>query len=300
MNSQDPVPRIIDYEGSDYQREFWDRGEREYEDQVEQIALRRLLPETGKVLLETGAGAGRNSPRYTGFDRVVLLDYSLSQLRLAQEYLAGSDRYRFVAADIYRLPFKQGVFDGATMIRTLHHMVDAPRALGQIRQVLVPGGIFILEYANKKNLKAILRYTLGMQKWSPYSLSPVEFTDLNFDFHPRAIANWLRMSSFVIERQITVSHYRIGLLKRLIPTSILVSMDSLAQLTGDYFQLTPSVFVRARADGSTPINTAPSIFRCPSCGHQSLEEGADAIHCPSCSTRWGIIDGIYDFRQPLD
>ena len=300
MNSTYPPPRIIDYEGSDYQSEFWDRGGREYEDRAEQIALRRLLPDSGKFLLETGAGAGRNSPRYRGFTRIVSLDYSLSQLRLAQENLAGSDRYRFVAANIYRLPFRQGVFDGATMIRTLHHMEDAPRALEQIRQVMVPGGVFILEYANKKNLKAILRYSLGMQKWSPYSLSPVEFTDLNFDFHPRAITKWLRTNGFFVERQLTVSHYRIGMLKRLIPTSILVGMDSLAQLTGDYFQLTPSVFVRARADGNTPINTSDSIFRCPSCGGQPLDEIPDALRCPSCSSRWAINDGIYDFRQPLD
>ena len=90
------------------------------------------------------------------------------------------------------------------------------------------------------------------------------------------------------------------MLKRLIPTSILVGMDSLAQLTGDYFQLTPSVFLRAKADGNTPINTSDSIFRCPSCGGQPLEEIADALRCPSCSSRWAINEGIYDFRQPLD
>ena len=74
MNSTYPPPRIIDYEGSDYQSEFWDRGGREYEDRAEQIALRRLLPDSGKFLLETGAGAGRNSPRYRKFTRIVLLD----------------------------------------------------------------------------------------------------------------------------------------------------------------------------------------------------------------------------------
>ena len=39
---------VCDYEGSDYQTEFWDAGRREYEDRSEAIALRRLLPAGGE------------------------------------------------------------------------------------------------------------------------------------------------------------------------------------------------------------------------------------------------------------
>ena len=70
----DPHPAICDYEGSDYQQAFWDRGGRAYEDAVEAIALRRLLPGAGQRVLDLGAGAGRNVPRYAGFEQVVLLD----------------------------------------------------------------------------------------------------------------------------------------------------------------------------------------------------------------------------------
>ena len=160
-------PPVCDYTGSDYQTSFWEQGGREYEDQAEGVALRRLLPRSGKLLLELGAGAGRNTPRYRGFERVVLLDFSHTQLEQAQVRLGRSERYVFVAADIYRLPFVPGLFDAATMIRTLHHMADAPLALRQIRQVLQPGGTFILEFANKRNLKAVLRYLLRRQSWSP-------------------------------------------------------------------------------------------------------------------------------------
>jgi ubiquinone/menaquinone biosynthesis C-methylase UbiE len=95
-------PPICDYEGSDYQTRFWEKGGREYEDRCESIALKRLLPKKGKLLLELGAGAGRNTLRYHGFERVVLLDYSRSQLKQAQELLGNSDRFIYVAADIYR------------------------------------------------------------------------------------------------------------------------------------------------------------------------------------------------------
>jgi ubiquinone/menaquinone biosynthesis C-methylase UbiE len=103
---------------------------------AEAIALRRMLPKSGKLMLELGAGAGRNTPRYTGFDRIVLLDYSTTQLAQAQQRLGRSDKFIYVAADIYRLPFQDRLFDSATMIRALHHMADAPKALGQVRNIL--------------------------------------------------------------------------------------------------------------------------------------------------------------------
>ena len=96
------TPPVCNYEGSDYQTSFWERGGRAYEDAVESVALKRLLPTAGKLLLELGAGAGRNTPRYQGYDRVVLLDYSCTQLQQAQQRLGQQPRYTFVAADILR------------------------------------------------------------------------------------------------------------------------------------------------------------------------------------------------------
>src|SRR5512140_32072 len=133
---------ICNYEGSDYQDSFWERGGRAYEDAAEAVALHRLLPPGGKRLLELGAGAGRNTPRYHHFKEIVLLDYSRTQLQQARQRLGdiGPDGARlvFVAADIYHLPFVGGLFDTATMIRTLHHMIDPRRALSEVRGVLQP------------------------------------------------------------------------------------------------------------------------------------------------------------------
>jgi ubiquinone/menaquinone biosynthesis C-methylase UbiE len=240
-------PPICDYEGSDYQERFWDRGGREYEDRAEAVALRRLLPEGRGSLLEVGAGAGRNSPRYSGFERVVLLDRSHTQLRQAQARLGRPGRYRYVVADVYRLPFAPGTFDAATMIRTLHHMADPEGALRQVRRVLGSGALFILEYANKQNLKSILRWILRRQAWSPFDRAPVEFARLNFDFHPAAVRSWLGQAGFRVTRTLTVSHFRLPLLKKVLPLVVLVWLDSLVQRTGGLWQLSPSVFLRAEA-----------------------------------------------------
>lgn len=297
------MPPVCDYEGSDYQTSFWDQGGREYEDRTEAIALKRLLPESGQLLLEVGAGAGRNTPRYAGYERVVLLDYSRTQLQKAQVRLGRSERYVFVAADVYRLPFVRGLFDGATMIRTLHHMADAPAALAQIRDALGTGAVFVLEFANKLNLKSILRYAFGRQRWSPFTLEPVEFVALNFDFHPRAVRSWLREIGFRVEKTLTVSHFRMGLLKRLVPTGLLVTLDSIAQWTGPLWQLTPSVFVRASLGGESSGNVPGEVidwFKCPECGHAPLVDHGDHLLCSNCDSRWAMHDGIYDFREPLN
>jgi len=293
---------VCDYDGSDYQTSFWDQGGREYEDRTEAIALKRLLPQSGQLMLELGAGAGRNTPRYAGYERIVLLDYSTTQLQQAQARLGNSERYTFVAADVYRLPFIDGLFDSATMIRTLHHMAEAPRALDQVRKVLSPGGTFILEFASKLNGKAILRYWSGRQDWSPFTLEPVEFAELNFDFHPKAVRGWLQELGFRIEKTLTVSHFRIALLKRLVPTGILVALDSLAQWTGSLWQLTPSVFMRASLGGERSASIPDELikwFKCPGCGNSPLEDNNDYLQCPSCGSRWAYRDGIYDFREPI-
>ena len=294
------TPPVCNYEGSDYQKSFWEEGGRAYEDLSEALALKRLLPQNGKLLLELGAGAGRNTPRYSGFERIVVLDYSTTQLAQAQARLGKSAKYIYVAADIYRLPFRNEQFDGATMIRTLHHMADAPRALAQVRNVLQADAVFILEFANKLNLKSVLRYWIGKQAWNPFTLEPVEFVKLNFDFHPKAVRTWLGELGFNIEKTLTVSHFRLGLLKRMIPAKILAALDGIFQPTGALFQFTPSVFVKAIKTGGDkkeiPLNVL-NLFECPACGGEKLEDKKDHLFCANCNARWMIRDGIYDFRE---
>jgi ubiquinone/menaquinone biosynthesis C-methylase UbiE len=299
MIQEDKRPPVCDYEGSDYQTRFWERGGRDYEDRCEAIALKRLLPPSGSLMLELGAGAGRNTLRYQGFERVVLLDYSRTQLQQAQERLGGSNRYIYVAADIYRLPFVDGLFDATTMIRTLHHMADAPAALHQVRNVLKPGSSFILEFANKRNIKAILRYAVHRQSWNPFGHEPVEFAPLNFDFHPRAIRGWLHREGFTIKKILAVSHFRVEALKRTVPPGILAGLDSLLQWTGALLQLTPSVFIKSTVEeGTTRAIPADPVafFKCPECGHYPLSSQGEHLACPACSHSWHIQDGIFDFR----
>ena len=83
---------ICNYEGSRYSTEFWTR-DRAYEDAVERIALRALLPPSGKTLMEIGAGFGRLADLYTKYDTVVIFDYARTQLEQAVERW-GKDKRR--------------------------------------------------------------------------------------------------------------------------------------------------------------------------------------------------------------
>jgi ubiquinone/menaquinone biosynthesis C-methylase UbiE len=295
---------ICDYEGSRYSSEFWTQA-RTYEDAVERIALRALLPPKGGTLLEIGAGFGRLAELYASYDTVVLMDYAHTQLAQAVERLGvgesadGRPRYVFVQANFYHLPFVAGRFDTLTMIRTLHHATDAPDVLHEVSEVLAPGGTFVLEFANKQNLKAIARHLLRRQAWSPFDRAPVEFVDLNLNFHPKWI--WEQLAEAQLRRDAvrTVSHYRIGALKRWVPHRLLVAMDALAQLTGPLWQLSPSVFVRALAHASKPAASLDAFFKCPACGAPLGAPPQTAFEC-ACGRTWQKQDEIYDFRHPAD
>lgn len=298
--TSEKTPPIINYDStgrSTYKTDFWEGKGREYEDRVERIAIKRLLhPWQGQRLLELGAGFGRLSDFYSGYDQVVVLDYARTQLEDARARL-GDSKYLYVAADIYRLPIAEAACDAATMIRVLHHFVDVPAALAQIRQALSPGAVFVLEYANKRNLKAMLRYAIGQQDWNPYSPDPIEFVKLNFDFHPRFIEQHLQALGFETQQKLAVSYFRLGLLKQTVPPAILASLDRALQGSGLLYS--PSVFTRNLVSGMRPVKLPAQVFKCPNCHSTDLQEQGEVVYCAGCENRYSKAGGIYDFREAI-
>ncbi len=300
-------PPVCDYEGSDYRARFWENQGRDYEDRVERIALRRLMPPAGDTLIEIGAGFGRLASEYAGYERVVLFDYSRSLLREAQAHL-DDPRFIYVAGNWYDMPFVDGLFETMTQVRTLHHAADGPALFRELARIAKPGGRYVLEFANKRNLKAILRYWLQRQDWSPFDEEPVEFVELNFDFHPRWIRRALTAAGFVPGRMLTVSHFRIALLKRLLPTGLLAGVDSVIQWTGNWWQLSPSVFVAAAhpakgeaSSASTGSSDPAYFFACPVCKTPlgGVVDGRLTCPAPDCGRQWRVEDGLYDFKEPV-
>jgi SAM-dependent methyltransferase len=288
---------LCDYEGSRYRTEFWGEG-REYEDLVERIALRKLLPAAGERLAELGAGFGRLADLYSGYRQVILLDPARSMLQEAQERHGSARHILYVRGDVNNLPLAGAACDALVMVRVMHHLSDVPRALAEIGRSLAGQGTLVAEYANKRNLKSIGRYLLRRQSWSPFALAPVEFAPLHFDFHPVWMAERLRESGLVTQQALAVSTFRLALLKRLIPARVLAGVDGLLQRSmGAWCKLSPSVFVRAapREAAYQPLPEHP--FRCPACHCQRLAENTEGLVCSTCRRHWPIIDGIYDFGE---
>ncbi|MGB8646476.1 MAG: methyltransferase domain-containing protein [Anaerolineae bacterium] len=291
-----PDVPICDYEGSPWRTAFWPG--REYEDRAERIALRHLLPPRGRRLIEIGAGFGRLADLYRGYDQVILLDYSRSLLREGRERIGRDPRFIYVAADLYQLPLADSAVDTAVTVRVLHHVVDIPRAFGEVARIVRPQGTYVTDYANKRHLKALIEYYRGHRagKASPFSLDPYEFVALNYDYHPDYINQKLAGAGFQVHDTRAVSTFRIGALKRLVPAPFLASLDGLLQHPTARLQITPSLFLKTEATkrGAPEVNAA--LWRCPRCSSTEIAEQAEGLACQSCQARYPRADGIYDFK----
>jgi hypothetical protein len=294
---------VIDYEGSGYRQDFWEGQGREYEDAVERIALQRLLPPQGGRIAEIGAGFGRLADLYLGYDQIVLFDYSRTLLADAVRKWGHDQRFVFVAGNLYQMPLAGRTLDALVMVRVMHHLADVPAALSQLQPLLHQHSAAVLEYANKRNLKAVLRWLTRRQLWSPFDPAPLEFVAMNFDFHPGWMAAKLNNAGLRVDERFGASHFRLRALKRRLPAHMLARLDSHLFRIGGKFPLAPSIFVRATApDAKEPPQSEASptqLFRCPACAAHPLTALSPAqLQCPSCARRYEQKDRIWDFKLP--
>lgn len=289
------MPSICDYEGSRYSTEFW-TPERRFEDLADRYALRALLPPAGETLIEVGAGFGRLADLYRGYRQVVLFDYARSMIDEARQRLGDDPRFLFVVGDLYNMPLASHTCDTVVMVRVMHHLEDVPTALHHLARILRPQGALVVEFANKRHLKAILRYLLHRQSWSPFDLEPHPFVPLNYDFHPTWMFRRFAEAGLTVEAVRTVSHFRIPWLKRHVPPRLLARADAILQRLGTPFKVSPSIFVRARPQSPADALPQPLAFRCPACGYEPLPLASHDIVCPQCGARWPYQDGVYVFK----
>ncbi|MDI6739174.1 MAG: class I SAM-dependent methyltransferase [Candidatus Edwardsbacteria bacterium] len=113
------------------------------------------------LLLEVGCGAARLSARLAaaGFT-TVCLDSSKAALGLAKEtYRHREQSYPIgVAADAYRLPYNNGVFDGVLSTGLLEHFRDPIPLLREMARVTKPGGFVYADILPKKRWRLLLLF----------------------------------------------------------------------------------------------------------------------------------------------
>ncbi|CAI2377393.1 unnamed protein product [Moneuplotes crassus] len=98
---------------------------------------------TGKVL-ETGCGTGINSEFYKEDAEVTAVDWSKNMIQeaLGKEYDTKKIKYKI--ADVENLPYKDESFDTVVDTFSLQSYFDRNKALGEIKRVLKPGGLFLV------------------------------------------------------------------------------------------------------------------------------------------------------------
>jgi ubiquinone/menaquinone biosynthesis C-methylase UbiE len=116
---------------------------------------------SGQSVLDVGCGPGTISAdiaRLVAPGRVTGIDLSLEVIELARRSAEETNaaNLSFLVADVYDLQFADSSFDVVYAHQVLQHLSDPVRALGEMRRVLVPGGLVAVRDAD-----------YGKFTWSP-------------------------------------------------------------------------------------------------------------------------------------
>lgn len=238
---------VADYNGYDYKKIFWEDADRKYEDMADRMAIRRLLPTDMDKFVDIAGGYGRLADEYLPRAKEsTLFDYSKTELKQAKELYG--DKLKTKAGDIYSLPFPDNSFDGLLMVRATHHFKDMQKVSDELYRVLAPGGVAVIEVANKRTLPKMWRYWTRKSEINPFSLEPAHLKELNddgfYNYHPKYIEGVFRKSGFKIDTVLSVSNFRSTKLKKLFGTKNLVNMEKVAQKALAPVRFAPSIYYR--------------------------------------------------------
>ena len=105
--------------------------------------LETLVPLADARLIEAGCGAAQLARQLLGrHPTTELVGIEVDERQMARNRASPADRLQFVTAGAEAIPFADASFDGALMLKSLHHVPLAlmDQALSEIARVLRPGG----------------------------------------------------------------------------------------------------------------------------------------------------------------
>lgn len=307
------MKKITDYDTYDYDYStYWKK--RRYEHIAEKIVLSNLLSDMkGKWFLDIGGSFGRlANTYYDNYSNPIIIDYSLKTLQRNRKKLKKKyPRIELISANVYNLPFEKNSFDGALMVRVLHHIEEPEDCLNEIYRVLTPNGKYIQEYANKVHIKALVRalihFDLSIFNTQPYQQPNKHHYEgtkegskvLFLNYHPKYISEMLSKIGFRIEKKYGCSFLRSDFLKKTFKTEILLSIEKVFQKILSWSNISPSIFLKSTAikkDAKLEKReNILDILACPVCkGKLSINDSI--AKCEGCKKEYFKKDDIWDFR----
>ncbi len=234
---------------------YWEG--REYEHESEIIAIKDLLSNIEKIdhVLELGAGFGRLTPSYMyRAKKITLSDPSAKLLKIARENYKDKKNVNYIHSSLENIDNKlrNKSVDLILLVRVLHHLDDCNIAFETISKLLKNGGYFILEFANKRHLKATFSNMFKGDITFPIDIFPKDIRSekhkkqktLPFiNYHPDDIAKKLEESGFKIIEKRSVSNIRSETVKSMLPLDTLLSIESILQKPMSKINFGPSIFI---------------------------------------------------------
>lgn len=300
MNGNKEV--INDYNGRDY-RTVWKHPRAVFEDRFETKLTKKLLTDAPGWFIDIGAGYGRVCPLYKEANRnVVLVDYAMNLMEMAVETYEKEENVYFVVANGYHLPFKKETFSGGVSIRTFHHMNLPPQFLKETARVMRAGHLFLMEYANKRNLFRIFKKgKVALQK------NHEEYEPLLYGTHPEYFRETAEAAGLQVVRTLGTGFFpRFITEKTRFFSSPLSLLETAFDSTFGRFRLAPMNFAELQKNGKAKEKEdgknknmqgdIKDILACPACGGSLDFHVPDAVSCIACKMVFPKKGKIFDFR----
>lgn len=216
-------PYVVQYEtkSSEFKyRNFWDT--RSYEDRSERTLLRSFLrkyPKEAKWLLDIGGSYGRLIDSYARkFKELAITDYAANEFYIAREPARKeSMKLHLVAGNAYHLPYADNSQPAVISVRMIHHLTDPIIFLKELERVLTPGGVAIIEAANKNNLKRFISSCLRANfsdwkaDWLDVGMAGLQEDDsfhLIRNYKPKYLEDTILEAGLIIRKKKSVSWFR--------------------------------------------------------------------------------------------
>ena len=232
--------------------EYWEG--RDYEHASEKLAIRRFLKSRHfKHAADIGGGYGRLCVMLEKYaDKVTLAEPSQQQLDIAKDFLKDHPKVERKLMQADDLKFADGELDLITMIRVMHHLPDPSAEFAELSRVLSNDGILILEMANFAHARNKFKFLIRGKKMPT---KPVDIRseqnkgkdEVAFVNHnPKTVVKQLAHAGLKVEKVLSVSNLRSKTLKKVIPHTVMLRIESFLQPTLARTHFGPSVFFLVR------------------------------------------------------